>query len=343
MRYFFYQKSFLGFALAIVLLAPLPSMAQKLTTLGGDCTKLSKIKQADLDALPKDEVLTCLAKGGDAPWQFRPNLNEMNTTGKFDTLPTFKCDPSGVCRNSTGSRTAASALPAGYQPHNNPNLTIPEVPWKDANKSAMPCGAIGGLSELAAQTLWGNVGIKMPSDVKSLVNAGLKSLLGKLFGKKLDCQDGTLWGTLNNLLNIILPKLGVKGGGSFAFDRSNNTFLAPPNTFLALPHKAVFVVDVSGGTNTNFTLPVGGKFTDVNGQKITLNPNTSVQFMQDGSVVTSDGGQYKVKTSAPIELDPNGVVTIPTGSVIPVNPDTTLFPMGPVTRPPEWAKNPESK
>lgn len=303
--------------------------------IGGDCKKLLTTKAHDVARVSREEVLSCVARGYDAPWQLRVNMSGMAPTNQFSKFQTFRCDASGVCKNSSGSRTALSQLPSGYQPQNNPNLTVPEIPWKDVKKTPLPCGAVGGLSEIALQTLWGNVHLNMPPQAKTLINNSLKQLLGKLFGKKNDCQDGALWGNLNNLLNLILPALGLKGP-SFVFDRTNNTFLAPPNTLLGLPTRTTFLIDLSAG-GANFNLPVGGSFFDANGNKVVVSHNASVQFNSDGTATTSDGGVYKVQADGLVTLDPHGVVAVPPNTIIPVPPETMLFPMGPITKPPAWA------
>jgi hypothetical protein len=316
--------------LAIFAVLALPHSAEA-------CKILANVKQHELKNIPRAEIMKCIAEGHDPNWQFRNNNIGMAPTGQFEKFQTFYCDPSGVCKNSTGERTELSELPPGYQPQNNPNLNIPEIPWKDIEKTPLPCGAVGSLSQLALQTMWGNVSINLPPQAKTLINAALSKLLDKLFGKKTDCQDGKLWGTINNLINVILPMLGLKAPG-FVFDRSNNTFLAPPNTLLGVPKHTTFIVDLGAG-GANFDLPVGGSFTDANGQKITLNANTNVQFTADGNAITSDGGNYKVTAGGLVTLDPNGVVGIPKGTPIPVPPETTLFPMGPITKAPAWASN----
>jgi hypothetical protein len=299
-----------------------------------DCKKLFKDMAAyDAYELPAELVYECTLRGYDPPKALRARggTGETANTITSSTEQVGGCKANGECQNSSIERTETFAT--GYLPQNNPNLKFPEIPWQDIGKSNLPCGAIGSLSEMAIQAIWRNVKIKMPSMVQQLVNSAIRGLLGNLFGKKVDCQDGTFWGTLNTVIGLVLPQL--QQGGGFVYDISNNTFLAPKGALLSLPGGANLQVDLSQG-NVSFSLPAGGSFTDINGNTVTIPSNGTIHFGSSGTV-NANGQSYKVDPDAIVDLNANGVVAIPEGTALPVPPDSPLMPMGPVTTPPDWS------
>ncbi len=314
------------------MLAPLSTQAAT------DCKALFNVAAVDVHKLPSDKVYECLQQGVDPNFHFRKasGFGETSTTTSASTQSTGGCRADGVCQNSAIERT--TEFVSGVTPSDNPNFKLPEVPWQDITKSNLPCGAVGGLAEMAVQALWGNVKVQMPSEMKSLLNELVSGFLNALFGgsKKIDCQDGSFWGTLNNMISVIFPKLKA-GDKSFGYDLNNNTFLAPPKTMLALPSGSNIQIDLSLGA-ANFHLPAGGSFKDINGNKITIAADSRVLFGKDGNVTLSDGRTFKVQPGGVITLNPEGVVSVPTGATVPVPPNTAVFPMGPITVKPPWVK-----
>ncbi len=323
---------FLSFLITLSLLA-LPQSALA-------CKVLAKVQADDTVDVSAEEIQKCIERGEDAPFHLRAaaGLKIKNTAKATGNLQAGFCNVDGTCPNAARERTVDFVAGAGSQ--NNPSLNLPEIPWKDMDKVQIPCGAVGGLAEIALQSLWGNVRINLPSSATSLINTALNNLLGGMF-KKIDCSDGTFWGTLNNMLNVILPTLGIggnSGNNGFVFNVQNSTFIAPSGTLLVMPKKATFAIDLSMG-GANFNLPAGGHFIDTSGSTVNLAPGSTVQFHSNGDVTTNSGKSFKVTPAGVVTLDPHGAVTIPAGSVVPVPANTTLFPMGPKSKPPAWAKS----
>lgn len=284
--------------------------------------------------LPADLVYECAQRGIDPPKKMRFLAGEgasANATSN-STVTLSSCKASGVCTNSSLERTKEFA--AAYQPQQNENLKLPEIQWEQVTKGNLPCGAIGTLAEMAVQSIWRNVKINLPSGFKQLVNSALSSLLGNLFGKKVDCQEGTFWGAFNNVLGLLIPQLKNNNSG-IMYDMSNNTFLAPEGAMLTLPSGSQMEIDLKKGGG-NYTLPAGGSFNDANGNTVSVPANGNVQFGADGKV-SVNGQQHQVDPNQVITLTPNGLVSIPGGTQIPVTPDASMIPMGPNTTPPDWA------
>lgn len=298
------------------------------------CQVLEKLQPYDTKEVSAAEIRKCIELGGDSYYQFRPESGKdiIENTGTGSTLDLNQCGVDGVCLNANAERT--EDFVAGAGPDENPNLNLPPIPWKDMKNPQIPCGAVGGLAEIALQAIWGNVRIQLPSGASNLINSSLTNLVGNLFNKS-DCQDGTFWGLLNNVISVILPNLGFNGSG-FVFDMDNSTFIAPVNTYIAVPIQGEFIVDTSAG-GASFTLPAGGSFNDISGKQVNLSAGSTVQFDPSGAVTTSTGQSYKIEPQAIVNLNPKGIVKIPEGAVVPVPPNTTVFPMAPLNKQPEWA------
>jgi hypothetical protein len=307
-----------------------------------DCKSLFSNAQAfDFSDVPAELVYECTQRGIDPPMALRKNAGFGDTANATSNSvqSVGGCQADGICTNSSVERTvnfASASLPA-----NNPNFQLPDIQWKDITKSNLPCGAIGSLTEMAIQALWKNVKIQMPSNIQNLLNTAISGILGGLFGggssdPKVDCQDGTFWGTLNNMLGLVLGQLGSSTNSGIVYDITNNTFLAPEGALLTLPTGASMQIDLTQG-GANFNLPAGGSFVDINGNTVTIPGGMSVQFGANGTV-TFNGQNYNVNPNQIINLSTNGVLGIPTGVALPVPPNSPVIPMGPATVPPSWGQ-----
>lgn len=309
-----------------------------------NCKSIFSNSQAfDFSDVPAELVYECMQRGIDPPMALRKNagLGETANATSNSVQSIGSCRADGICTNSSVERTvnfANASLPA-----NNPNFQLPDIPWKDITKSNLPCGAIGSLTEMAIQALWKNVKIQMPSQIQSLLNSALSGILGGLFGggnqdPKIDCQDGTFWGTLNSMLGLVLGQLGGSNNSGIIYDITNNTFQAPEGALLTLPTGASMQIDLTQG-GANFNLPAGGSFVDINGNTVTIPGGTSIQFGANGTV-TFNGQTYNVNPNQIVNLNTNGVLGVPVGATIPVPPNSPVIPMGPATTPPGWAQPP---
>lgn len=171
---------------------------------------------------------------------------------------------------------------------------------------------------------------KLAVDIKKKINGKLTGLIGKFF-KHRNCQDGSFWGILNGIINLVMGK------GKYIYDVSNNTFISPNvSTLVTLPTGTTIGVTPNLGGLHPIILPNGGSFVDAKGYKVNLARGTIAKFRTDGLVKSSNGSQYRVNPSAETVLDPHGVLEIPPGTRIPVDPKSKVYPVSPITKMPDW-------
>ncbi len=171
------------------------------------------------------------------------------------------------------------------------------------------------------------------NQIKGEVNTFITDRIGEFFKHK-DCQGGKFWGIMDNVTTLVLQR------GSFTYDASNNTFRSPSNSpLIVLPNGTTFDINLGRSTPDPMTLPLGGRFLNENNQWVNIAGNTTLTFNPNGVVVTSTGNQFRINPSQPTTLYPNDVIQINGNQNIPVDPNSTIYPMGSETEKPAWLNN----
>lgn len=301
------------------------------------CSTLKNLQPIEIkNEFDRETLMACNEYGFDPPHQIRNGMGTApisSPVGNSFQGGMCRADSENDCPNSERKYTSPTALPSGYKPHDNPNLNVPQVPWGKVPDAELPCGAVGTLSQVALQSMLGNVTVDVSSSagLKSTLNSAVMGLLSGIF-KYADCQDGRFWGVLNHVVGLVMGK------GKYIYDMSNNTFYTPTVSYVTLPPKSTLNFTLSDGAPNAFVLPNGGSFTDAKGSTIELGKGVTARFNPSGMVTTSNGNRYRVDPKKMIRFDPNGMIEIPAATPVPVDPNAMVYPMGPITRLPDWAK-----
>lgn len=316
----------LAVAFACLSVAPL-SVAQA-------CAVLADVIHARTMEVPREEIEKCIERGADPPLHLRQQSGRAVVQGDRAARLTM-----GLCSPGKGGCPISSQDHPTAPPGNPPGSNIPpmtELPWEEVKKAKLPCGAVANLSQMAIQSLWGNIRFEVNSplidvNVQNVFNTFMNTIL-TLIGTHTDCSAGTFWNIFNNVLNVVLPALGDR---SFVYNAANSSFLSPLGTVIIISDMMPVSIDLSS-MGAGFNLPNGGSFNDINGQQVTIAANDSVQFDTDGTVTTGSGETYQVNAEEIVQFFPNGAIGVPEGTWIPVDPGSKLVTMGQTVKPPSW-------
>lgn len=215
----------IGFILLSLLAQALPAQAAPVTT----CDELKKLTRLDISAgkASQEAYLDCRERGEDPPLFLRKGKGRAAiTTAVGNEYPTDPCKPGTKqqCPNNDRIYTDGSKSPKGYDPANNPNLNIPELPWGKLDDRTIPCGAVATFTKTALDALLGAGKAQLDkviplSDFNAKVNAlnsqiaSLQSLLSSISGASnipKSQLDATL-SSINSQLGDILGNVPVAG------------------------------------------------------------------------------------------------------------------------------------
>lgn len=283
-------------------------------------------------------IIECIERGEDPPRLFRSGSGFARkvASGGASTMALTggTCGPGlfEACPNTKLEYTDIEEMP-----ENTPDFSeiekIDPVVWGEFKGEVYKCGALAQISKMAVNAIWGNVNLPTnPINLKQGIETSINGLTPNLH---LDCQNSKFWRTVNTVAGLIIPHLGINRTCKVG----QSSFLTCAGTKLSLPMNQKMKIDLLGGM-ANFHLPNGGSFIDINGNNVTIGPNNEVKFNTDGTVVINgpDGkpiGSYRVDPQQIVELDPGGLISIPDGTVIPIDPKVVIVPPSPVIKLPK--------
>jgi hypothetical protein len=284
----------------------------------------NKVETLDLN---RQDLIDCLERGEDPQLRFR----EMGGQGYKRAMGSGAQTTFGLCRpgfNDTCPNSQNINVRPGDMQGSNPlinNALEPSVrPWEELLREGeldpTPCGASANLTDIAFSAI-NNNNVRLNGTL-DLSNNGLGNLIISFFMDLIEgfmnwlrCQDATLWNVISGVINLFIPPTE----DSIAL--VDGVFEMPADGIAYLPPGMDLEINLPNGGAT-FNLPIGGSFTDANGNTITIDAGHTVSFNPNNTVTIEDEdgnevSSHRLPSGGTAILDANGAVTVPAGTQIP--------------------------